>query len=247
MFLIISIVFLNFSYLLSICISFFENCLSVFFVHLILQMFFYLWIYMKHLFFLSTYKLAINRFPPQTKISTAKLIVSSIKTSQPCFPSLSIKSITISQVSQIERSISPPQPLLIQLQSLVHLLSKSPQVSPISPILPATSLAWQSSHVNLLSCSNPCRSLLMVASCSLLCFTLHSDLRIFFYPDIEQEKQIQWCRPPQSPAMSLHHLPCNMTILSIAHGRRQWHPTPVLLPGKSHGWRSLLGCSPQGR
>ena len=28
--------------------------------------------------------------------------------------------------------------------------------------------------------------------------------------------------------------------------RRQWHPTPVLLPGKSHGWRSLVGCSPRG-
>ena len=28
--------------------------------------------------------------------------------------------------------------------------------------------------------------------------------------------------------------------------RRQWHPTPVLLPGKSHGWRSLVGCSPWG-
>ena len=26
--------------------------------------------------------------------------------------------------------------------------------------------------------------------------------------------------------------------------RRQWHPTPVLLPGKSHGWRSLVGYSP---
>ena len=25
--------------------------------------------------------------------------------------------------------------------------------------------------------------------------------------------------------------------------RRQWHPTPVFLPGKSHGWRSLVGCS----
>ena len=25
--------------------------------------------------------------------------------------------------------------------------------------------------------------------------------------------------------------------------RRQWHPTPVLLPGKSHGWKSLVGCS----
>ena len=29
--------------------------------------------------------------------------------------------------------------------------------------------------------------------------------------------------------------------------RRQWHLTPVLLPGKSHGWRSLVGCSPWGR
>ena len=29
--------------------------------------------------------------------------------------------------------------------------------------------------------------------------------------------------------------------------RRQWHPSPVLLPGKSHGRRSLVGCSPWGR
>ena len=28
--------------------------------------------------------------------------------------------------------------------------------------------------------------------------------------------------------------------------RRQWEPTPVLLPGKSHGQRSLVGCSPRG-
>ena len=26
----------------------------------------------------------------------------------------------------------------------------------------------------------------------------------------------------------------------------QWHPIPVLLPGRSHGWRSLVGCSPWG-
>ena len=25
--------------------------------------------------------------------------------------------------------------------------------------------------------------------------------------------------------------------------RRQWHPTPVLLPGEPHGWRRLVGCS----
>ena len=30
------------------------------------------------------------------------------------------------------------------------------------------------------------------------------------------------------------------------HWRRQWHPTPVLLSGKSHGWRSLVGCSTWG-
>ena len=28
--------------------------------------------------------------------------------------------------------------------------------------------------------------------------------------------------------------------------RKQWHPTPVFLPGKSHGWRSLEGYSPWG-
>ena len=28
---------------------------------------------------------------------------------------------------------------------------------------------------------------------------------------------------------------------------RQWHPTPVILPGKSHGRRRLVGCSPWGR
>ena len=29
--------------------------------------------------------------------------------------------------------------------------------------------------------------------------------------------------------------------------RRRWHPTPILLPGKSHGRRSLVGCSLWGR
>ena len=32
----------------------------------------------------------------------------------------------------------------------------------------------------------------------------------------------------------------------VCNWRRQWHPTPVLLPGKSHGQRSLVGCSPWG-
>ena len=44
---------------------------------------------------------------------------------------------------------------------------------------------------------------------------------------------------------------CKSTIFQFLNKeflncRRQWHPTPVLLPGKSHGWRSLVGCSPWG-
>ena len=33
---------------------------------------------------------------------------------------------------------------------------------------------------------------------------------------------------------------------SFPHPRRHWQPTPVLLPGKSHGRRSLVSCSPWG-
>ena len=33
---------------------------------------------------------------------------------------------------------------------------------------------------------------------------------------------------------------------SLEEWRRKWQPTPVLLPGESHGWRSLVGYSPWG-
>ena len=32
-----------------------------------------------------------------------------------------------------------------------------------------------------------------------------------------------------------------LAIYIYIYQRRQWYPTPVLLPGKSHGWRSLVG------
>ena len=38
-----------------------------------------------------------------------------------------------------------------------------------------------------------------------------------------------------------------LSIVLSGWWRRRRHPTPVLLPGKSHGWRSLVGCSPWGR
>ena len=62
------------------------------------------------------------------------------------------------------------------------------------------------------------------------------------------------------PAVAIHKIPTGIKVpipkgsvglllgcSSLTSQRRQWHPTPVLLPGKSHGWRSLVGCSPWGR
>ena len=48
-----------------------------------------------------------------------------------------------------------------------------------------------------------------------------------------------------SPSNSYSHI-LLLYVYILLTRRRQWHPTPVLLPGKSHGWRSLVGCSPWG-
>ena len=40
---------------------------------------------------------------------------------------------------------------------------------------------------------------------------------------------------------------CSVYYIIERRRRRRWHPTPVLLSGKSHGWRSLVGCSPWAR
>ena len=45
----------------------------------------------------------------------------------------------------------------------------------------------------------------------------------------------------------LYTLIIKYVCLHTVYWRRQWHPTPILLPGESHGWRSLVGCSPWGR
>ena len=38
----------------------------------------------------------------------------------------------------------------------------------------------------------------------------------------------------------------NLIYTDLGNRRRRWHPTPVHLPGKSHGRRSLVDCSPWG-
>ena len=39
----------------------------------------------------------------------------------------------------------------------------------------------------------------------------------------------------------------NKSPSSQRYWRRQWQPIPVVLPGKSHGQKSLVGCNPWGR
>ena len=55
--------------------------------------------------------------------------------------------------------------------------------------------------------------------------------------------------PGGLPSLGLHRVGHNWSNLAAAakvSRRRWWQPTPVLLPGKSHGRRSLVGCSPWG-
>ena len=74
-----------------------------------------------------------------------------------------------------------------------------------------------------------------------------NQLNIYIYPLFFQ------IFPPVGHYTVLIQVPCAIKqvmviyfIYSSVHWRRKWHPTPVLLCGKSHGWRSLVGCSPWG-
>ena len=55
----------------------------------------------------------------------------------------------------------------------------------------------------------------------------------------------RWCSDKESACQCRRHR-FNPWVGKIPW-RRKWHPTPVFLPGKSHGQRSLAGYSPWGR
>ena len=44
-----------------------------------------------------------------------------------------------------------------------------------------------------------------------------------------------------------HDSATSLSLFTFMHWRRKWQPTPLFLPGESHGRRSLVGCSPWGR
>ena len=80
-----------------------------------------------------------------------------------------------------------------------------------------------------------CSSGSPMASClcfGCLCFILDSFCRVAFSASL-------W-----GLQVAVPQLLCPIETL---YWRRKWQPTPVLLPGKSHGRRSLVGYSPWGR
>ena len=44
-----------------------------------------------------------------------------------------------------------------------------------------------------------------------------------------------------------HDWATSLSLFTFMHWRRKWQPTPVFLPGESHGQRSLVGCRLWGR
>ena len=61
--------------------------------------------------------------------------------------------------------------------------------------------------------------------------------------------QVMWVQSHSSFSISHHRIMINLALSWVGKilWRRKWQPTLVLLPGKSHGWRSLIGYSPWGR
>ena len=57
---------------------------------------------------------------------------------------------------------------------------------------------------------------------------------------------VPWLEKAMAPHSSPLVWKIQFALISGRFQRNQWHPTPVLLPGKSHGRRSLVGCSPWG-
>ena len=39
-----------------------------------------------------------------------------------------------------------------------------------------------------------------------------------------------------------HDRETSLSLFTFMHWRRKWQPTPMLLPGESQGWGSLVGC-----
>ena len=122
----------------------------------------------------------------------------------------------------------------------------SPPGSPVAGILQARTLEWVAS-----SFSNGSRKGLMGDTEYAQVFPSNSRKRPLNSAYTVTKAQCPALRMQKNHTSALGSLQLvgkeDLDTSNHATRRRQWHPTPVLLPGKSHGRRSLVGCSPWGR
>ena len=104
-----------------------------------------------------------------------------------------------------------------------------------------------------------------VQSCLTFCDPMDCSLPGSSVHGISQARILEWVAfsstgdlpnpgsKPRSPTLQVDSLPAepqeppaNKYFSRLSKRRRQWQPTPVLLPGKSHGRRSLVGYSSWG-
>ena len=57
---------------------------------------------------------------------------------------------------------------------------------------------------------------------------------------------LHYCHTRSVSINLLLAIPRNVVTYFLVTWRKQWHSTPVVLPGKSHGWRSLVGYAVHG-
>ena len=88
--------------------------------------------------------------------------------------------------------------------------------------------------------------MLVTKLCLTLCDPKHCSLPSSSVHGILLARMLQWVAIPFSRESPQRRDRTRVPCVSCITGR--WQPTPVnpLLPGKSHGWRSLVGCSPWG-
>ena len=72
--------------------------------------------------------------------------------------------------------------------------------------------------------------------------TTHSSTLAWKIPWVEEPGRLQYIGSRRVG----HNWATSLSLFTFMHWRRKWKPTPMFLLGKSHGWRSLVGCSPWG-
>ena len=96
------------------------------------------------------------------------------------------------------------------------------------------------------SCPTLCDPMNRTRQASMSITNSRSSLRLTSIKSVMPSSHLILCHP----LLLLPPIPSSIRVFSNestqGSKRRKWQPTPGLLPGKFHGWRSVIGYSPWG-